>query len=335
MHYTVWGFTGQGRAKKAYHSWAADNNATLQEIECEESENTFMRRFSLSPRHCRVRGIGGKLLFVASLLTISITAVPHAQATGQNARNRFVTASQIDLSDPVKKELAMQVVSSAENSTLHWRAQYAYIEDIHDGRGYTAGIIGFCSGTGDMRQVVRYYTKLKPNSILAKYLPALDRVNGSESHAGLDPHFTADWKAAARDPLFQQAQNWIRDRVYFTPAVQQGKADGLRALGQFLYYDALVMHGPGEDDNGFNSIRKAAMQKAKTPTQGGKEANYLNAFLDARTAAMRTEAAHEDTSRVDTAQRVFVQQGNFDFSLPLAWKVYGTPFKVTAVSVPK
>ena len=36
----------------------------------------------------------------------------------------------------------MQLVSSAENSTLNWRAQYRYIGDIHDGRGYTGGIIG-------------------------------------------------------------------------------------------------------------------------------------------------------------------------------------------------
>ena len=55
-----------------------------------------------------------------------------------------------DLDTPAKKEIAMQLVSSAENSSLDWRAQYSYIEDIQDGRGYTAGIIGFCSGTGDM-----------------------------------------------------------------------------------------------------------------------------------------------------------------------------------------
>nr|WP_318767307.1 chitosanase [Lactiplantibacillus carotarum] len=40
------------------------------------------------------------------------------------------------------------LVSSAENSSLDYRQQYRYIEDIHDGRGYTAGIIGFTSGTG-------------------------------------------------------------------------------------------------------------------------------------------------------------------------------------------
>ncbi len=56
---------------------------------------------------------------------------------------------------PPEKEVAMQLVSSAENSSLRWRAQYRYIEDIRDGRGFTGGIIGFTSGTGDMHPVLR------------------------------------------------------------------------------------------------------------------------------------------------------------------------------------
>jgi len=53
-----------------------------------------------------------------------------------------------DNTHPLKIDLAMRLVSSAENSTLEWKENYKYIEDIEDGRGYTAGIIGFCSGTG-------------------------------------------------------------------------------------------------------------------------------------------------------------------------------------------
>src|SRR5215475_8699995 len=136
-----------------------------------------------------------------------------------------------DLSAPDKKEIAMELVSSAENSSLDWKAQYRYIQDIHDGRGYTAGIIGFCSGTGDMLELVTLYAQRKPGNVLAKYLPALKKVDGSSSHSGLDPSFTADWKTAANDAVFQQAQNDERDRVYFTPAVKQAKADGLPALG--------------------------------------------------------------------------------------------------------
>ncbi|NUR87332.1 MAG: chitosanase [Nonomuraea sp.] len=222
----------------------------------------------------------------------------------------------------------MQLVSSAENSSLNWKAQYKYIEDIDDGRGYTAGIIGFCSGTGDMLDLVELYTQRKPGNALAKYLPALRKVNGSDSHKGLDPNFTKDWVKAAKDTAFQQAQNDERDRVYFDPAVRQAKADGLRALGQFIYYDAIVMHGPGDDSTSFGGIRKAALKKAKPPAQGGNETTYLNAFLDARKKAMQAEEAHEDTSRVDTEQRVFLKNGNLDLDPPLKWKVYGDPYEI-------
>ncbi|MDX2682760.1 chitosanase [Streptomyces soliscabiei] len=232
------------------------------------------------------------------------------------------------LDDPAKKETAMKLVSSAENSSLDWKAQYRYIEDIGDGRGYTAGIIGFCSGTGDMLDLVQLYTDRKPGNVLAKYLPALRAVNGTDSHTGLDPNYPKDWRKAAQDTAFQQAQNDERDRVYFNPAVQQGKTDGLRVLGQFAYYDAIVMHGDGTDSTSFRNIRRRALTKAKPPAQGGDETTYLNAFLDARVWAMKQEEAHSDTSRVDTAQRVFLRKGNLDLDPPLDWKVYGDSYHI-------
>jgi len=237
-------------------------------------------------------------------------------------------ATRLNLTDPRMKEIANELVSSAENSSLDWRAQYKYIEDIHDGRGYTAGIVGFCSGTGDMLDLVQLYANRKPGNILAKYLPALRKVNGTASHTGLDPNYPRDWRTAAKDPAFQKCQDDERDRVYFNPSVSQAKADGLRALGQFCYYDAIVMHGPGSDPVSFGGIRKTAMKHAKTPAQGGNETTYLNAFLDARKAAMKTEEAHSDTSRVDTEQRVFLKAGNLDLQPPLKWKTYGDPYHI-------
>ncbi|KAF1005092.1 MAG: Chitosanase [Luteibacter sp.] len=235
-----------------------------------------------------------------------------------------------DLDTPAKKDIAMQLVSSAENSSLDWRAQYSYIEDIQDGRGYTAGIIGFCSGTGDMLDLVKDYQAVSPGNRLAKYIPALQKLadKHSASHAGLDPGFPGDWRAAAKDVAFQVAQDNVRDEQYFTPAVNQAKADGLRTLGQFIYYDAIVMHGPGTSADSFGGIRKAAMKVAKTPAQGGDETAYLNAFLDARVKVMKQEEAHADTSRVDTEQRVFLKAGNFGLEKPLRWKVYGDAYSI-------
>ncbi|MFC7533233.1 chitosanase [Actinoplanes sp. GCM10030250] len=229
-----------------------------------------------------------------------------------------------NLDNPAKKDVAMQIVSAAENSSLNWRAQFAYIEDINDGRGYTAGIIGFCSGTGDMLELVEAYTATKPSNVLAKYLPALRNVNGTASHAGLDPNFTRDWKTAAADSVFQAAQEAERDRVYFNPSVRDGKSDGVRALGQFAYYDAAVVHGY----SGMRSIRSRALAKAKPPAQGGDERTWLNAFLDERVIEMKKEPAHSDVTRIDTAQRVFLNNGNFNLNTPLDFKVYGDSFHI-------
>lgn len=263
-------------------------------------------------------------------LGLTLTAIPvtaHAGAPTPSAVHHLEAAAN-GLNDPAKKDIAMRLVSSAENSSLDWKAQYAYIEDIGDGRGYTAGIIGFCSGTGDMLDLVELYTRRAPGNVLAKYLPALREVDGSDSHDGLDPGFTGDWERAASDPAFQRAQNDERDRVYFDPAVRRGKADGLGTLGQFAYYDAIVMHGDGGDSTSFGSIRRMALAQARPPSQGGDEVAYLDAFLDARVWAMKQEEAHSDTSRVDTAQRVFLRNGNLNLDPPLDWKVYGDSYHI-------
>jgi chitosanase len=91
-------------------------------------------------------------------------AVSAAQKARQDARSRaeqeraeddkLIASLPPGLVAPAKKELAQRIVASAENSTLNWRGAYRYSEDIGDGQGYTAGIIGFCSGTHDMLALV-------------------------------------------------------------------------------------------------------------------------------------------------------------------------------------
>ena len=268
-------------------------------------------------------------LGAASVAALVITTpVLSSAAPAPPAANSASVLATGDLSVAAKKEIAMKLVSSAENSSLDWKAQYKYIEDIGDGRGYTAGIVGFCSGTGDMLDLVEAYTNSVPNNPLAKYLPALRKVNGTDSHSGLGSAFESAWKQAAATTAFQTAQNNERDRVYFNPAVSQGKTDGLSNLGQFAYYDAIVMHGPGTDHSSFGGIRSAAMKKAKTPAQGGNETTYLKAFFAARKIVMNEEEAHSDTSRVDTEQVVFLNAGNFDLHTPLKWKVYGDSYTI-------
>ena len=136
--------------------------------------------------------------------------------------------------------------------------------------------------------------------------------------------FILDWRLAAKDPAFQATQENERDRVYFTPAVALAKRDGLHALGQFAYYDAAVMHG----FDGLLAVRTAALRHSRSPAGGAGEIAYLSAFLDARVLEMKKEAAHDDTSRVDTEQRTFLRNGNLDLNTPLTWHVYGDPYVI-------
>lgn len=241
------------------------------------------------------------------------------------------------LAAPGKKELAQQILATAENSTLDWRGQYDHIEDLGDGNGYTAGVVGFCTGTNDLLTLVERYTKSHPDNGLARYLPALREVDGSDSHEGLDPGFTDAWVQEAQKAEFREAQDTERDRIYFDPAVRLAKLDGLGTLGQFIYYDAMVLHGPGTGPRGFYGLRNAAMEQADAPSQGGEggkgskqkaEKAYLDAFLDVHRAAMKHEDPQRDTTRVDTTQRRFLDDGNFDLATPLRWEMYGETFRL-------
>ena len=140
------------------------------------------------------------------------------------------------LQTPEKKEIAMQLVSAAENSSLDWKKQYGYIEynvegNEKDNRGYTGGLIGFTSKTSDMLAVVRRFDRLEPHNILSPFLPALEKADGTSSREGLGDLFIHAWKMAAHDANFKHAQNAERDKTYFDPAVEAGAARWIAGAG--------------------------------------------------------------------------------------------------------
>jgi hypothetical protein len=168
----------------------------------------------------------------------------------------------------ITQEKAFELTSTAENSTKNWWEQFSYLEDIGDGRGYTCGIAGFTSATGDLLEVVQNYVATKPGNVLAPFVPGLQTcaatgMGGSATTAAnsnLGTPFKTAWATAAADPVFQTVQINYRNQVYWTPAFNQATADGLSNLGLAIYYDTSINHGPGvagSGDGSFDDIRSA------------------------------------------------------------------------------
>lgn len=271
------------------------------------------------------QGLRKNIIAYFFLVGILLSGCANKSATNNES------AENINTGD-LRKEI-FSLVSSAENSSIDYSQQYAYIEDIGDSRGYTAGIIGFTSGTGDLLEVVKEYIKLKPeNNCLEQYLPALGSVNGSDSHEGLGEPFVSAWKSASEDTEMIQAQNTLLEQMYLNPAIEFANEDGLSPLGQYIYYDALVVHGPGDDEDSFNGIREAAKKSSNTPSMGGNEKEFLSSFLDERSIVMKKEEAHSDLSRIEV-QRKFLDDGNYTLQLPLTWEMYGEKFTLSTTDL--
>ena len=241
-------------------------------------------------------------------------------------------AGSAGLMDPQTMLRAARIVSTFENSTTE--IQYGYAEDIADGRGITAGRAGFTSGTGDLLEVVRRYAQQRLASGLADYLPALERVNGSDSTEGLSG-FPEVWKRTSEtDPLLNQIQDRVADELYFQPAMNHARQLGVAtALGQLIVWDTILQHGeghPSDDPDGLPAIMNDVL--AEYGTVAGNEAAWLANFLRVRRAhlldpadAATRDAWRDSVSRVDALQSI-LDTGNLDLRPPLAWDVYGDSF---------
>jgi chitosanase len=250
---------------------------------------------------------------------------------------------------PGKKDIAMQLVSAAENSSISWRCQYRYIEynveQVEEkNRGYTAGIIGFTAQDGDLLEVVKRFEKNCEQSgkqnLLSQYIEKLEELVGvhSQKQRRLGEEFFEAWQKSDSGEYrneFREAQDSVRDEWNFDPAVSLAQRDGLGTLGQFIYYDAVVMHGRDQDLKkpvSFDRIRAETIKNERTPAKEGNETKYLSAFMATRVQFMRGEEDHkENIDRVDDMQRVFLDTEKFELDLPLKFKVNKTSFEVTGV----
>jgi chitosanase len=259
---------------------------------------------------------------VQTALVLASFVLILASCSGQGGRNGEDDAGE-GLT-PEQKLRAEQITSVFENDTIE--LQYAYIENINDGRGYTAGRAGFTTATGDLIAVVERYTATVPGNELAAYLPRLGELADQESDAvdGLEGLPEA-WERAADDPTFRTVQDEIVDQLYYFPAVERWRDVGLTtALGLAAFYDAIIQHGEGDDPDGLPAMIDRTTERAGgSPATGVEEAAWLSIFLQVRRETL--EFAFDPETRdawAESADRpiVFEEQlasGNFDLNGPI------------------
>ena len=226
------------------------------------------------------------------------------------------------------KSCAERMISVFENETTS--LQYDYVENLNDGRGFTAGRTGFVTRDGDLLQVVELYDRVRPSNPLSGLVPVLRTVLGTASKG-----FPAAWRKAAADPLFRRAQDQISDRLYYAPAMQAADDLHLQSpLAKFALYDASIQHGTGTDVDSLGAIIRATIAVRGRPDKAG-EAKWLAAFLQARKKVLlnatdpQTRAAWKDSVGRVNEQLRLLREGNLQLAGPLTLKRYGRKFVVS------
>ncbi len=282
-----------------------------------------------------------KYLFVLALMLYSSVGVSAGQTNPvlpeATQTPNTPTTAMTSISNERQIEIEDRLVSVFENATTE--IQYGYIQNLHDGRGYTAGRSGFTSATDDLLEVVTRYTAKNPHNPLARLLPALRAVNGSASTAGLHD-LPAAWQACASDPSFIATQNEVNDALYRQPARELSKQLGLRLpLSKAAIYEAGIQHGYGADFDSVNQIvQRATHQVGGTPATGVDERIWLGAFLHERQRNLRNPAnqatAKEWAASVDRANAMLsiYNSGNLQLSGIIQLTVFGQTFVFKSIS---
>ncbi len=299
---------------------------------------------SSGPENYRPYQVDRRTLLVGSLA--AVVGLLTAACQSSRPTPEVTPDAPMGLRDPKSYGRALMIMSTFEYS--QFALMYGGAHEVEDGRGVTAGIVGFCTGTGDANMVIKKYSESQPhNKLRAKYGERLDEIDqefadtdwsdpiGSlkglqDKEKGLD--FMKDWDSLAYDLEFQKAQLAVYEQEYYSPAIDRAKkvktddGKGIQtAAGQLILVDAAIQHGVGEDEDGLDALLKEA---AKAAGPGPTEHEFLNAFLKVRVKhlsgaadAETREAWAESVPRVSALKQI-LDSGNSDLKGPLKFDVY-------------
>ena len=234
---------------------------------------------------------------------------------------------------PAKAAIMQQYFTCENNQVIpYWN----YAENIKDDRGITFGFIGFTTGTYDGNILIHHYTKMNPDNVLAKYIPALDAIDagphnsdadhdGNPSVVGLG-NFIQDVNSI-NDPLWAQAQLWLFNTMYWDIAVRRANSIGAQyevTLG--VIFDANGRHG---EDGAQALIDLTTAAMGGTPATGVNEKKWLNKFIAIRDVKLKSENLGDQDRQ--NGYKEDIAAGNYNMVTPYVIHTYGDPYTIDGI----
>ena len=232
-----------------------------------------------------------------------------------------------------QKLLADKLVSCFENDNPI--IQYGYIENLNDGRGYTAGKAGFTTANGDLLEVIEKYTELKPGNTLEVFIPTLKTISqNNDSNIINLTELPSKWLENSSDAKFIEAQNYVSDINYYQPSVEACNENGLKLpISLMSLYDCTIQHGAGTDPDGLYAIiERTNTEIGGSPKDGKNELNWIIKFNQIRKTVLMNptnsetkEVWQESVGRVDALLKLIEIDKNYKFDQPtIQINPYGT-----------
>ncbi len=168
---------------------------------------------------------------------------------------------------------------------------YAYVEDLGDGRGYTVTQYGFCTYNSEVAQVIHRYTGNVPDNALKRFLPELPPAKWSDQELDGFPHaWRREIQASA---LLGNACDEEADVLFFAPAMESATSVGVTSpIGIAIFYDTLLQHGASTDPDSLPSILKRTLEE-NGDVDSTLEPQFLRAFLAVRKSVLENSTNHE------------------------------------------
>ncbi len=195
------------------------------------------------------------------------------------------------------------------------QADYAYVENLNDGRGYTVTSYGFCTSTGEVSGLIRRYSMIAPDNPLKHFLAWMEPASASEERLG---DFPAAWRhEASVSNRLAAVCDEEADRLYFTPAMRAAEVADMRTpVGRLVFYDTWLQHGGDGDPDSFQAIYSRTLRQVGDH-QACSEQDFIRAFLKVRKAVLLNAAEtatrsvwRQSAPRVDALAKLLDENPN-------------------------